>query len=42
MNKPQLTNEFSFVLKGTQYGVGVFAVHDIQKGSHLRLFGDLD
>lgn len=37
MNK---TNEFSFVLKPTEHGVGVFAVHDIGKGTYLRLFGD--
>jgi SET domain-containing protein len=34
------TNEFSFVLKPARYGVGVFAVHNIVKGSHLRLFVD--
>ena len=34
------TTEFSFVLKSTKYGVGVFAVHDIKEGSYLRLFGD--
>lgn len=33
------TDEFSFVLKPSAYGVGVFAVHDIAKGTHLRLFG---
>ena len=32
------TNEFSFVLKPSSYGVGVFAVHGIKKGTHLRLF----
>ena len=37
MNK---TSEFSFILKPSDYGVGVFAVHDINKGTHLRLFGD--
>lgn len=34
------TNEFSFVLKPAKYGVGVFAKHDIAKGTILRLFGD--
>jgi hypothetical protein len=34
------TNEFSFILKPSQYGVGVFATHDIEKGTRLRLFGD--
>lgn len=34
------TNEFSFVLKPSTHGVGVFATHDISKDAHLRLFGD--
>ncbi|OHA01355.1 MAG: hypothetical protein A3C11_01765 [Candidatus Sungbacteria bacterium RIFCSPHIGHO2_02_FULL_49_12] len=34
------TNEFSFILKPSQHGIGVFAVHDIKKGTYLRLFGD--
>ena len=34
------TSEFSFVLKPTNYGIGVFATHDIKKDTHLRLFGD--
>lgn len=34
------TNEFSFILKPTQHGVGVFAAHAIAKGAALRLFGD--
>lgn len=33
------TNEFSFVLKPSKYGVGVFVTHDIMKGTQLRLFG---
>jgi len=37
MNK---TTEFSFILKPSDFGVGVFAAHDIKKGTHLRLFGD--
>ena len=32
--------EFSFILKPAKYGVGVFATHDIKKGTYLRLFGD--
>ncbi len=35
-----ITNEFSFILKPSQHGVGVFATHDIKKGTFLRLFGD--
>jgi hypothetical protein len=34
------TNEFSFILKPSKYGVGVFATHDITRGTYLRLFGD--
>ena len=34
------TNEFSFVLKPAEHGIGVFAVHDIKAGAYLRLFGD--
>jgi SET domain len=34
------TGQFSFVLKPSEHGVGVFATHDIQKGTHLRLFVD--
>ena len=36
------TDEFSFVLKSSEHGIGVFTVHDIKKGTHLRLFGDDD
>lgn len=36
------TSEFSFYLKPSTHGVGVFAVHDIVKGTHLRLFGNLE
>ena len=35
-----MTTEFSFVLKPSEHGVGVFAVHDIKSGEHLRLFGN--
>ena len=34
------TNEFSFILKVSEHGIGVFAVHDIREGTYLRLFGD--
>lgn len=34
------TTEFSFVLKNSKHGVGVFSTHDIQAGTYLRLFGD--
>lgn len=33
-------NEFSFILKPSEHGVGVFATHDIEKNAPLRLFGD--
>lgn len=33
------TNEFSFILKPSKYGVGVFATHNIGKGARLRLWG---
>lgn len=36
------TNEFSFMLKPSEYGVGVFAVHDIKKDTYLRLFREKD
>jgi hypothetical protein len=34
------TNEFSFTLKPSKFGVGVFAEHPIAKGTYLRIFGD--
>lgn len=34
------TNEFSFILKPSKHGIGVFATHDIKNGTFLRLFGD--
>jgi SET domain-containing protein len=34
------TTEFAFVLKNSEHGTGVFAVHDIKAGTYLRLFGD--
>jgi len=36
----ETTNEFSFILKPSIFGIGVFAAHEIKKGTHLRLFGD--
>jgi|SRR3989344_2728807 len=33
-----ITNEFSFILKPSQHGIGVFAAQDIKKGTFLRLF----
>lgn len=39
MNR-KVTDEFSFVLKPSKFGVGVFTTHDIKKGTSLRLFGD--
>lgn len=32
------TNEFSFILKPSKYGIGVFALHDIAEGAYLDLF----
>jgi len=32
------TTQFSFILKPSEHGVGVFAVHAIAKGTELRLF----
>ena len=34
------TNEFSFVLKPSSHGIGVFAVHDIKEDTSMRVFGD--
>ncbi len=34
------TNEFSFVLRAANHGVGVFALHDIAKDTPMRLFGE--
>jgi SET domain-containing protein len=41
MNK-EITTEFSFILKKSKYGIGVFATHPIKKDAPLRLFGDLN
>ena len=38
----ETTNEFSFMLKASKHGVGVFAVHDIGLETYLRLFGNED
>lgn len=40
MVRENSTNEFSFILKPSQHGIGVFAAHDIKVGTFLRLFGD--
>jgi len=32
------TDEFSFVIKPSKHGVGVFAAHGIRSGTYLRLF----
>ncbi len=37
---PSHTTEYSFIVKPSEHGVGVFATHEIKKGAHLRLFGD--
>ncbi|MCX6714300.1 MAG: SET domain-containing protein [Candidatus Uhrbacteria bacterium] len=34
------TDEFSFLLKPSEHGIGVFAAHDIKQGVYLMLFGD--
>lgn len=36
------TTEFSFVLKKSEHGVGVFAFHNIKANTYLRVFGDED
>lgn len=36
------TTEFSFILKPSNHGVGVFVVHDIKAETYLRVFGDED
>ena len=36
----ETTDEFSFVLKPSAHGIGVFAAHNIKKDTYLRLFGD--
>lgn len=33
------TTEFSFILKPSKHGIGVFAAHDIKEGTYLRFFG---
>ena len=34
------TNEFSFILKPSEHGIGVFATHDIAQDTYLRLWGN--
>ncbi len=36
------TDEFSFILKPSSHGVGVFATHNIKQGTYLRLFSKQD
>lgn len=40
MSYATATGETSFMLRPCAYGVGVFAVHAIAKGAHLRLCSD--
>src|SRR3989338_632179 len=40
MDEQKKTDEFSFLLKPSEHGVGVFAMHDIKEGTYLRLFGN--
>lgn len=37
--KKDKTTEFSFILKPSENGIGVFAAHDIKAGTYLRFFG---
>ena len=34
------TNEFSFILKPSKHGVGVFTVHGIKAGTYLQVFSN--
>ena len=36
------TTEFSFILRASPHGVGVFAAHAIRKGTGLRLYSDVE
>ncbi len=36
------TSEFSFILKPSRLGIGVFAAHDIKSSTYLRLFRGKD
>jgi hypothetical protein len=40
MKKGGTADEYSFYLKPSEHGVGVFAACYISKGAYLRLFGD--
>ena len=35
-----ITTEFSFILKPSEHGVGVFATHDIKEGTYLIFFAE--
>ena len=37
---PDRTDEFSFLLRPCEHGIGVFAAHDIRAGTYLRLDKD--
>ena len=39
---PDRTDEFSFLLRPSPHGIGVFAAHDIRAGTYLRLDKDPD
>ena len=39
MTLKNTTDEYSFILKPSKHGVGVFAVHGIKKGTLLKLLG---
>jgi hypothetical protein len=41
-NMKHTTNEFSFKIKSSTHGIGVFAMHNIAKGTHLHVSGDDD
>ena len=38
--RDDITTEFSFILKPSKRGIGVFVTHNIKKGIFLRLFTD--
>jgi SET domain-containing protein len=35
-----ITTEFSFILKPSEHGIGVFVTHNIKKDTYLRLFAE--
>lgn len=40
VKRKNITDEFSFILKPSRHGIGVFVAHDIAEGTYLRLFGE--